>query len=232
MLEGLIDPVDEDIEVPVEETLPKKRKLPIPKGLASRGSFKNTPGRYVVLNQKQCIEAWDAYVLGANILQIALKFKSSPALVAQALQTVATELGFPEKHLDPEMERFRIAEASDRIKDSITRVLADSNKVLSSYTEATKTLMGKKTLSQLLLSKEADEQEKVKAVLALNAARQAELKVVSVYLAEYRQINNTIAEITGVKKIKITRKTKKVNSAEDVIDQLSDDELKALVTNN
>lgn len=214
-----------------EKELSQKYKLP-PSGLASRkGSFKDTIGRFVVLTQKQAIEAWNDYVLGANVLQIALKFRSSPTLVEEALTAVATELGFPDKHLDPEMERFRIAEASDRIKDSITRILGDSNTVIASYTTATKALLGKQTLTDLLQSEDVSDQDKVKTILALNAARQAELKVVNVYLAEYRQINNTIADITGVKKIKIARQMKKVNNAEDVIDKLTDEELKALAAN-
>lgn len=223
----MLDNDIEDVEIAQKEK-PWVR-TPVPGGLSTLpGSFKKTQGRHPILTQHQAAEAWDDYVLGSNILQLALKFKTSPAMIQQALTAIAVELGYPEKHLDPEMERFRGAEASDRTKDSIIKILAESNTVIKDYMDARTVLLDGKTLAELVKSKKAEDQERAKMIFALNTMRQSELKIVNGYLAEYRQINNFLAEITGVKKIKITRKPKKVTNVEDVIDKLSDDELRAL----
>lgn len=226
-------PYDDPIAEPEEGDLdslhyePSSGKLPAkPTGLAGlKGTIKEGAGRPRVLTIQETLKVWNDYVLGADVFDLARELNTSPTEIKAALNLMAAEHGYPDTHLDTEMERFRIVEASDRMKTAITQCIKGSNQIIVDYEAARSKILNGRNFADLL----PEEQAKI---IALNTARQAELKVVSTFLAEYRQINAAIADVTGVRRSRPTRKQKVVKGIEQVMESMSDDDLKRMAQGN
>lgn len=205
-------------DLPPEEAAPDKPSTFVNK---SKISYRAGPGRPRELTFEERVAAWDAYVLGTSLYELAQKYDTSLPIIIKNLDLVAAELGFPDTHLDPELERFKLAESSERMKSAVVKCLKDSNSVLKDVNEARKRVKGVKNLEEL-------DDEGQKKYRWLMETRQSEIKIVTALLGEYRAINTCIADLAGVRKQRPKREIKRVNTAEQAIEKLTEAEIRRL----
>lgn len=186
-------------------------------------------GRPPVLSFPERVEAWHKHVLGADIFALAVEYGTSAEQVQAGISAVIAELGYPHDHIDPELERFRIVEASERMKVALVKILNESNTILKELNQAREVIKGGMDISDL--DDEKGGKNAKMEYFSLLAARQGELKTVVSLLAEYRATNLVIAELTGIKRTKMERKPKKVITPEEQLEGLSTAQLLELAEN-
>ena len=185
-----------------------------------RMSLLSTRGRRRVLDFQEQVSVWTKWCSGANIFDLSVEFKCEPPEIERAINSVAAQRGFPNDHLDPELERFRILELSDWIKNGLTQTLAESHQIIIDLNSARNSILQrpiddqsepkKRTINQL------GESEK-KEYFSLVESRQGELKTLTNILAELRNTNSLISDLAGVKKARPKREPKPVATPEDIL---------------
>lgn len=186
-----------------------------------RHTLAKTAGNVRSLDFGERADLWGKWCQGANVFDLAEEFETSPAEIEAAISLTAAELGYPRNHIDPELERFRILEASDRMKAFLIRNLKDSERVLKDLNAARRVVLNDRDLPELKKEERATYRE-------LMDARHAELKSVVGLMTEYRTTNDFIAQLTGIKRSKPTREPKKVVTDEERLEILDDAKLREL----
>ena len=213
--DGLINNPEEKNLLDSPPDVPKKRN-PQKQSLLSRKGHPRT------LNFEERVAVWEKYVKGSNVFGLAVEFETNPAEIEDCINRTAAELGFPHNHVDPELERFRILEASDQIKSALVKCLDESNRILIELNKTRKKIKSDKDLDEL-------EPANLKNYLVLMEARQNEMKQVISIIAEYRTTNTFIANLLGINRTKLKREPKKIATPEELLQGLSEEELQEIV---
>jgi hypothetical protein len=201
---------------------------------ASRNSLAEFRGMPHVLDFPERVEAWHDHVLGADVFDLSLKFQTSIVEIEDGINAVIAELGFPHTHIDPELERFKIIEASDRMKVAQLGLLKESQKTREHIKKQRTDLKQQREEIHIGKNTTPDElkllQVLMKAEAELEFRHQMEVKSTVALMAEYRATNLVIADLTGIKRTKPVRKPKVVKTVEQELEEsdLSIEELTEL----
>lgn len=206
--------------MPVPLLEPKQKPVKPKKRNLTKTSFSGV-GRPRVLNLQERVEVWKKYCLGTSIFDLSIEYRTNPSEIMFGLELMAKELGFPDRHLDPELERFRIVQASEQMKVAVIQCLDDSNKTLKDLDARLATVKKK-------LGKDNFSEEDLRKYLKIIETRQNEKSVVAKFLAEFRTINTAIADLAGVRKSKPVAPPKKGPDLHKILDAMTDDEIREL----
>lgn len=219
----------ETLEEGVQTELPSDSPPEKPKRNRKAKSLTKTEGRPRVLSFAERVEAWHDYTLGANIYELAIKFLTQPNEIQAGIDLVAKELGYPHNHIDPELERFRIVEASDRMKSVQIQLLQKANQTLKEIEQQQSRLKEEREDIHIGRDTSKDELKLLDAIMKAEAElelrHQSEVKSIVSLMAEYRATNLVIADLTGIKRTKPVRKPKQLPTAEEALENLSDEQL-------
>jgi len=211
-------------------TVVKKKRT---RKLKKKGNSFHGSGHSPTLDFTERVEAWHDYTLGSNIYELAKKFQTSVERIEEAIQAAITELGYPHTHIEPELERFRIVEASDRMKSTQIKLLKESIRTLEEIKQQKTQLRAARKEIHIGKKTSADERALLNQLMAAEAALetryQLEVKSSVSIMAEYRATNLVIADLTGIKRSKPVRKPKQVQSAEEQLENLTSEQLIEIV---
>lgn len=179
-------------------------------------------------------ELWGKWCEGANVFDLAVQFETSPAEIEAAISVTAVELGYPHNHIDPELERFRILEANDRVKSFLIKNLKDSERILAKLNLELRLLQSGEEPEQDSAASTPAEPSKLQgdqraAYLTFLEVRRAELKTAAALLVEYRATNDQNAQLTGIKRSKPVREPKKIVTDEERLEVLDDAKLREML---
>lgn len=212
---------DESLEGGVPSDLPPEKKKRRPRHKAT--TLTKVNGRPRMLTFAERVEAWHEHTLGAGIAELSIKYETSILAVQEALETAAQELGYPENHIDPELERFKIVTAADQMKSAQVKLLQDSNETLKSIKKLQQEIRHQREEIVIDSKSSKDEINLLKELTQIEAQlelrKQLEVKSAISIMAEYRATNLVIADLTGIKRTKPVRKPKQVKSAEQLLDE-------------